>query len=135
MAYVIILHLSPTHESKLDKLLQAATKMPVQQVLETTRIRRDHIYVIPPNKELSMVDGTLRVSPLGRKSGGHQAIDLFFRTLGETHQAKAISIVMSGTGSDGSVGIKTIKEQGGIALAQDPSDAEYDSMPRNAIGT
>jgi two-component system CheB/CheR fusion protein len=135
MAYVIILHLSPTHESKLDKLLQAATKMPVQQVLETTRIRRDHIYVIPPNKELSMVDGTLRVSPLARKSGGHQAIDLFFRTLGETHQAKAISIVMSGTGSDGSVGIKTIKEQGGIALAQEPSEAEYDSMPRNAIGT
>jgi len=135
MAYVIILHLSPTHESKLDKLLQAATPMPVQQVLETTHIERDHIYVIPPNKELSMVDGTLRVSPLARKSGGHQAIDLFFRTLGQTHQTKAISIVMSGTGSDGSVGIKTIKEQGGIALAQDPADAEYDSMPRNAIGT
>jgi two-component system, chemotaxis family, CheB/CheR fusion protein len=71
MAYVIILHLSQTHESKLDKLVQAATQMPVQQVLETTHIRRDHIYVIPPNKELSMVDGTLRVSPLARKSGGH----------------------------------------------------------------
>ena len=134
MAFVIVLHLSPRHESNLDKVLQVATPMPVVQVTEAVRIERDHVYVISPAKQLSMVDGMLQVStPTQRER--HAAIDLFFRTLGETQKARAICIVLSGTGSDGTVGLKSIKEEGGITLAQSPDEAEYDGMPRNAIGT
>jgi len=135
IAFVVILHLSPKHESNLDKLLQNATQMPVQQVNETVHIEKDHVYVISPAKQLSMVDGMLHVSAPVTQHERHAAIDLFFRTLGETHKSRAMCIVLSGTGSDGTVGLKSVKEEGGITLAQEPDEAEYDSMPRNAIGT
>src|SRR5436190_124896 len=135
IAFVVILHLSPKHESNLDKLLQNATQMPVQQVNETVHIEKDHVYVISPAKQLSMVDGMLMVSAPVTQHERHTAIDLFFRTLGETHKSRAMCIVLSGTGSDGTVGLKSVKGEGGITLAQAPDEAEYDSMPRNAIGT
>ena len=135
MAFVIILHLSPKHESNLDKVLQAVTEMPVLQVSEAVEIRKDHIYVISPAKHLSMVHGSLQVSTPPTQRDRHTSIDLFFRTLGETQKARAMCIVLSGTGSDGTVGLKSIKEEGGIAIAQEPGEAEYDSMPRNAIGS
>jgi len=135
MAFVIILHLSPKHESNLDKLLQAVTAMPVMQVNESIEIERNHVYVISPAKHLSMVDGMLQVSAPPSQRDRHTAIDLFFRTLGETKKARAMCIVLSGTGSDGTVGLKSIKEEGGITLAQMPDEAEYDGMPRNAIST
>src|ERR1043165_9130259 len=135
MAFVIVLHLSPKHESNLDKVLQVATPMPVVQVNEAVQIERDHVYVIPPARQLSMVDGTLQVSIPKLQRERHAAIDLFFRTLGETQKARAICIVLSGTGSDGTVGLKSIKEEGGVTLAQSPDEAEYDGMPRNAICT
>jgi two-component system, chemotaxis family, CheB/CheR fusion protein len=135
MAFVVILHLSPKHESSLDKVLQAVTKMPVLQVTEAVQIEKDHIYVISPAKELVMFDGTLQVSATSRQRGRHTAIDLFFRTLAKTKTSRAVCIVLSGTGSDGTVGMKSIKEEGGIAIAQQPDEAEYDEMPRNAILT
>jgi two-component system CheB/CheR fusion protein len=135
MAFVVILHLSPKHKSSADQVLQRATRMPVTQVVETVRIEPDHIYVIPPNRHLTMVDGVLGLNDLDRPRGGHIAIDIFFRTLAEVHRERAVAIVMSGTGSDGAVGLTRIKEQGGITMVQMPADAEHDGMPEAAIAT
>ena len=133
LAFVVILHLSPKHESVADKVLQGSTRMPVIQVTEPTPLEPDHVYVISPNQDLTMSDGHLRVTEAARLRGHHVAIDLFFRTLADTHQDKAVGIVLSGTGADGAVGIARIKEQGGVTFVQSPDDAEYDDMPRSAI--
>jgi two-component system CheB/CheR fusion protein len=135
MAFVIVVHLSPKHESNIAKLLQRVTKMKICQVTEPEVIKENHIYVIPPSKNLLMMDGQLIVEPLNRPRGKHVAIDLFLRTLAETHEEKAVAIVLSGTGSDGAVGVTRIKEKGGITVAQEPNDAEYDGMPRSALET
>lgn len=135
MAFVVILHLSPTHESTADHVLQRATRMPVVQVLEPMEIRPDHVYVIPPNKQLSMFDGSLGVAEFERPRRGHVAIDIFFRTLAEVHRERSVAIVLSGTGSDGAVGLTRIKEQGGVTLVQSPGDAEHEGMPQAAIET
>ncbi|MGJ7918671.1 CheR family methyltransferase, partial [Massilia sp. LXY-6] len=135
MAFVVILHLSPKHKSSADHVLQRATQMPVVQVVKAVEIEPDHVYVIPPNQHLTMVDGFLSLSALERPRGNHIAIDLFFRTLAEVHRERAVAIVMSGTGSDGAVGLTRIKEQGGVTLAQSPADAEHEGMPEAAIGT
>jgi len=135
MAFVVVLHLSPKHPSAAADILQRATTMPVVQVAEPVKIERRHIYVIAPNQQISMVDGLLCVEELDRPRGKHVAIDLFFRTLAEVHCERAIAIVLSGTGSDGAVGLSRIKEQGGVTLVQAPSDAEYEGMPSAAIHT
>lgn len=135
MAFVVILHLSPEHESNLAALLQSYTRMPVTQVNESTHILPNHVYVIPPSKDLSMNDGMLRLSDPERPFGRHVAIDLFFRTLAEAHGSSAAAVVLSGTGSDGTSGMKRVKELGGVTFAQDLADAEYDGMPRSAIAT
>ncbi len=135
MAFVIVLHLSPEHESSIANIVQRATAMPVQQVNESIQIEPEHVYVIPPNHILRMADGRLELSEEPRPRGRHVAIDVFFRTLAQSHGERAISIILSGSGSDGSVGIQQIKEHGGVTLAQSPEDAEFDSMPANAIAT
>jgi two-component system CheB/CheR fusion protein len=135
MAFVVILHLSPKHESTADQVLQRATRMPVLQVTGPVAVEPDHVYVIPPNKQLSMVDSCLTLSDLERPRGGHVAIDMFFRTLAEVHRERAIAIVLSGTGSDGAVGITRIKQEGGFTIAQSLDDAEHDGMPEAAIRT
>jgi len=135
MAFVVIMHLSPKHESAADKILQNVTRMPVRQVTEPVLIEANHIYVIPPALDLSMNDGYLRLLKPERQRGAQVAIDLFFRALADVHHSHAVGIVLSGSGSDGSVGLSRIKEQGGVTLAQTPEDAEYDSMPRSAIET
>jgi two-component system CheB/CheR fusion protein len=135
MAFVIVLHLSPKHPSAAAEILQRATPMPVIQVTSPVKIEPRHIYVIAPNLQISMVDGMLVVKDLERPRGKHVAIDFFFRTLAEVHCERSIAIVLSGTGSDGSVGLSRIKEQGGVTLVQSPSDAEYDGMPNAAIQT
>ena len=135
MAFVVILHLSPRHQSSADHVLQRATRMKVTQVTTPVQLERNHVYVIAPNQQLSMVDGYLSVSEMRRPRGGHVAIDLFFRTLAEVHSERAIAIVLSGTGSDGAVGLTRIKAQGGVTLAQSPPDAEHDGMPQAAIHT
>jgi two-component system CheB/CheR fusion protein len=135
MAFVVILHLSPNHPSSAAAILGRATRMPVIQVSSEVRIEPRHVYVIAPNQQLSMVDDVLAVSELERPRGKHVAIDLFFRTLAEVHCERAIAVVLSGTGSDGAVGLSRIKEQGGVTLVQSPTDAEYEGMPDAAIHT
>jgi two-component system CheB/CheR fusion protein len=135
MAFVVILHLSPTHESNVAEILQRTTQMKVMQVEEPTVIEADHVYVIPPNHDLIMNDGELRLSDPTRVNGKHVAIDLFFRSLAQVHQERAVAIVLSGTGTDGAAGLARVKERGGVTLAQTPEDAEYDGMPKAAIAT
>ena len=135
MAYVVILHMSPEYESKLAEILQSTSSIPVKQVRSQEKIRPNHVYVIPPNRSLEMKDGhvapTERIGLEERRS----PIDLFFRTLADTNDSRAVSVILSGTGSDGSTGIKRIKEHGGVSIAQDPNEAEYADMPKNAIAT
>ncbi|MGW9067499.1 CheR family methyltransferase [Achromobacter animicus] len=136
VAFVVVVHLSPDHESILDKILQASTELPVRQVTKPVPILRDHVYVIPPAASLSMNDGYLRISAGANRPEGRQiAIDEFFRTLADVHTNRAVGIVLSGGGSDGSVGLSRIKEQGGVTFAQLPEEAEHGTMPRNAIST
>ena len=128
MAFVVILHLSPKHESNLDKLLQPSRAMPVHAGQRVGRAsRRDHVYVISPAKHLSMVDGMLQVSapPSRSASGIRRSTSSSARSAKRTGSARSC-IVLSGTGSDGAVGLKRIKEEGGITLAQEPDEAEYD---------
>ncbi|WP_397453683.1 CheR family methyltransferase [Pseudomonas sp. NA-150] len=135
MAFVIILHLSPDHQSIADKIIQESTKMPVLQVTQTVPIQKNHIYVISPAQQLAMNDGYLNISPAVSTLARHTAIDLFFRDLADVHRERAFCVVLSGSGSDGAVGLSRIKEQGGITLVQSPEDAEFDGMPRAAIET
>ena len=135
MAFVVVLHLSPTHESNVAAILQRATTLTVMQVTGRTAIAADHVYVIPPNKDLNMDDGHLTLRDPTRERGPHVAVDLFLRTLAEAHTDRAFAIILSGLGSDGAVGVQRINECGGVTIAQRPSDAEFDSMPRAAIAT
>ncbi len=135
MAFVIILHLSPDHQSIADQIIQESTRMPVLQVTQPVPIKKNCVYVISPAHSLTMNDGYLRVSPAGSPQARHTAIDLFFRDLADVHRERAFCLVLSGTGSDGAVGLSRIKEQGGVTLVQVPEDAEFDGMPRAAIET
>jgi two-component system CheB/CheR fusion protein len=132
-AFVVVLHLSPRHASSLPTVLQAATRMNVSTVTEAVPIEPDHVYVIPPNRLLSMNDGYLRVTDMERARARPVAADLFFRTLTIVHRERAVAVVLSGTGSDGAFGLGRVKGEGGITLAQ--TDAEFDGMPRAAIAT
>ncbi|KQW54330.1 CheR family methyltransferase [Variovorax sp. Root411] len=135
MAFVVILHLSPDHESSAAEILQRTTDMPVNQAAGTMPIEVDHIYVIPPGVALTMNDGTLQVTPGERPTGRAMAADVFFRTLAQVHLERAVSIVLSGTGSDGAIGLTRIKEHGGLTMAQSPEDATHEGMPLAAIAT
>jgi two-component system CheB/CheR fusion protein len=133
MAFVVVVHLSPNHESHVDQILRRATKMPTVQVNQTVPIRKDHVYVISPALDLQMRDGQLQVSVKQGHKNPPVVIDLFFRTLAEAHKGRAIAILLSGTGADGSIGMARIKEQGGITMAQLPEDAQFEGMPLSAI--
>ncbi|MDQ3917089.1 MAG: histidine kinase, partial [Acidobacteriota bacterium] len=135
MAYVVILHLSPEHESHLAEVLQAATEMPVTQVRGSVRIKPNRVYVIPPNRSLAINDGRLALSRVKGVEERRAPVDIFFRTLAESKHERAVSVVLSGTGADGSMGMKRVKELGGICVAQDPREAEYSDMPRHSVAT
>src|ERR1043165_2733168 len=122
MAYVVILHLSPEHESHLAEVLQVATEMPVMQVSGSVQIEPNHIYVIPPNKSLAMSDGQLALSEVKRIEERRAPVDIFFRTLAHSKSSRAVCVVLSGTGSDGSMGMKRVKEMGGVCIVQDPKE-------------
>src|SRR5438045_377095 len=119
MAFVVVVHLSPKHASNLTSVLQAVTPIRVVSADEATAIEADTIYVIPPNKMLSMNDGYVRVTDLDRPRGTQVVIDLFFRTLAVVHRERAMAVVLSGTGADGAVGITRIKEEGGVSIVQE----------------
>jgi two-component system CheB/CheR fusion protein len=134
MAYVVILHLSPDFESRLAEILQKVTPIPVSQVQEDRiKVKPDHVYVIAPNKSLSMSDGHLSISSIESFEERRAPIDIFFRTLADSNDGRAVGVVLSGTGADGSMGMRRIKENGGIILVQQPEEAEYQDMPRNSI--
>ncbi len=133
MAFIVIMHLSPEHESSMAELLQMQTTLKVTQANDQDEIEEGHVYVIPPNKIRSVGDSHLELSEVDHQK--EAVIDLFFRSLGKGHGRKCVSIVLSGTGSDGSTGLKTVKEEGGMAIVQDPKEAKYDGMPRSAINT
>ena len=132
MALVVILHLA-SGPSAADKVLQRATGMPVVQVTHTMPILPDKVYVIPPDRCLKMSDGHLVLDELERRAARPVAVDIFLRTLAEAHGERAIGVVLSGMGSDGTAGLACIKELGGVTIAQLPADAEEGAMPRSAI--
>ena len=135
MAFVVIVHLSPDHESSLSDILQRSTGMPVEAATDSCKVEPDHVYVIPPGKHLSLTHGNLRLSELPREHAKRLTVDLFFRSLADTHGAHSVGIVFSGLDGDGALGVKRIKERGGLTVAQDPDEAEHPSMPRSAINT
>ena len=135
MAFVVILHLSEQYESNLAEILQKATRMPVGQVTSTLKVEPNQVYVIPPAKQLIMAEGFIRVTDSERVRGRRMPIDLFFRSLADGYERHSVAIILSGTGSDGTLGLKRIKECGGIVFAQEPSEAEFDDMPQSAIET
>jgi two-component system, chemotaxis family, CheB/CheR fusion protein len=132
MAFVLVQHLDPTHESALITLLSRSTSLPVCEITNKLRVEPNHIYVIPPNVSLIITKGLLRLQPRDRTSHGQRTIDSFFTSLAEDQQEWAIGVILSGVASDGTAGLEAIKAEGGITFAQDDS-AEYDSMPRSAI--
>ena len=135
MAFVIVLHLSPQYDSNADQLIQRVTRLPVIKVTKKTKIEKNHIYIIAPRMQILMNDGHLEVIELQRERGKFTEIDTFFRTLAEVHRERAIAIILSGSGSDGSVGIVRIKGEGGVTLVQAAADAEHDGMPTAALAT
>ena len=134
MAYVLVQHLHPGHESMLPDILQKVTKIPVLEISDDIKVMSDHIYIIPSNKMMIANDGVLRLTPrTSNKNELNLPIDLFFASLAEVHQSHSIGVVLSGTASDGTKGLKAIKEHGGITFAQDEDSAAYNSMPDSAI--
>lgn len=135
LAFVVILHLSPEYESQLTAILQTVTTMPVVQVTEAMPVDGNRVYVIPPGQHLRLRDGMIQPIDRDETHNRHAPIDLFFRSLAEIYGGRAAAIVLSGSGADGTLGIKQVKERGGLVLVQDPTEAEHDSMPRYALAT
>ena len=135
MVFVVVLHLSPEHDSSLAEMLQRVTSMPVVQASDEVEVRPNCVYVIPPGKHLASADGRLQLRDLTSDRGKRMAVDVFFRTLAETHGPHAAAVVLSGADGDGAIGLKRVKERGGLTIAQDPSEAEYPGMPSTAIET
>ncbi len=133
MAYAIIQHLDPTNKGMLPELLQRITPMHVFQVKDRMVVKPDCIYVIPPNKSMSILKGVLHLFEPMESRGLRLPVDFFLRSLADDRNERSIGVILSGMGSDGSIGIRAIKEKNGIVLVQDPADAKYNSMPRNAI--
>jgi two-component system, chemotaxis family, CheB/CheR fusion protein len=132
-AFVLVQHLDPTRESILPSLLSRATSMPVGEARDGMRIEADQVHVIPPGMDIAIADGHLRLVPRPERRSPHMPLDPFLSTLADVQGSRAIAVILSGTGSDGTLGCKAVKTAGGIAFAQDPATATYDGMPRSAI--
>ncbi len=126
LAFVIVVHLNPKKDSHLAELLEKHVSMPVQQVTETVPIEPNHIYVIPPNANLDTIDTHLRLSKLEEQRIKRAPIDHFLRTLATTHPHHAIGVILTGVGSDGTLGVREIKGKGGMVIVQDPTEAEFE---------
>ena len=133
LAYVVIQHLDPTQKGLLPELLQRSTLMQVYQVTDGMHVKPNCVYVIPPNKSMSILKGVLYLFEPLESRGMRLPVDFFMRSLADDQQERAVGVILSGMGSDGTIGIQTIKENNGIVAAQDPETAKYDSMPRSAI--
>jgi len=133
VAYILVQHLEPSHDSMLVEILQKIASIPVHEITNNVRVEPNRVYVIPSNKLLMAHEGRLELSPRGPKGEKNMPIDLFFTSLSEVHHSQAIGVVLSGTGTDGTLGLKAIKEQGGFTFAQEPQSASYSGMPQSAI--
>jgi len=133
IAFVVIQHLDPNHVGIMPELLQRTTEMKVVQVTDHLQIEPNHVYVIPPNKSMSILNGYLHLFEPVELRGLRLPIDYFFRSLAEDQHEKSIGVILSGMGSDGSLGLKAIKEKNGIVLVQDPLTAKFDGMPQSAV--
>jgi two-component system, chemotaxis family, CheB/CheR fusion protein len=134
-AYVLVQHLDPNHESMLADLLSRRTPMPVRQVTDGMPIEPNHVYLIPPNASLVIEKARLRLAEFVEPRGFRRPIDVFFRSLATDQGSNAACVVLSGTGGDGSEGLRAVKEAGGLTLVQDPETAKYDGMPKSAVAT
>ncbi len=134
-ALILVQHLEPNHESLLADLLQKVSSIPIAEIADKVVIEIDHIYILPPNKSLTTADGRLLLSPRPPKDMKNMPIDVFFSSLAETYREHAIGVVLSGSATDGTLGLKEIKEQGGFTFAQDPKSAAFSGMPQSAIET
>jgi two-component system, chemotaxis family, CheB/CheR fusion protein len=135
MAFVLIQHLDPKHHSILAELLSKKTKMPVDEARDKMRVEPNHVYVIPPDKSMYISDHVLRLGPRQITHGVHMPIDQFMRSLAEAHGSSSVGVILSGTGSDGTLGLREIQAQGGVTMVQDEVTAKYEGMPRSAIAT
>ncbi len=135
LAFVVVMHLSPDYESNLAAVLQQKTSMPVLQVTGPVKVKPNHVYVIPPQHQLTFEDSTLTLVEPQQAEGRRVTIDLFFRTLAQAYGQRAVSVILSGSDADGVIGLKHVRAQGGVTMAQDPDEAEYESMPVTAIST
>ena len=133
MGFVFVQHLSPTHESMLVAILGRMTRMPVSEVTDGTRVEKNQLYVIPPNTNMRIQNGVLKLESRNQSEKPPLPIDRFFRSLADDQRERAIAIVLSGTGSDGAEGARAVKAEGGMSIAQDPASARYGSMPEKAI--
>ena len=133
MAFVIVQHLDPTHKGIMSELLQRATGMKVSQVRDRMQVRPDCVYVIPPNRDMTILHGVLHLFEPAAPRGLRLPIDLFFRSLAQDQQQQSVGVILSGMGSDGTLGLRAIKEMAGVALVQDPATAKFDSMPRSVV--
>ena len=135
IAFVIVAHLDPDHVSILPEIIQKKTEMKVQQVTDNMPVEPNSVYIIPPNKEMAILNGTLQLLEMSRPRGTNLPIDTFFRTLAQDQSTNAVGIILSGTGTDGTVGIRAIKGEAGMVMVQEVESAKYDGMPRSAIAT
>ncbi len=135
MAFVLVAHLDPTHESAMTELLSRATSMRVLQVYDRVPLKVNQVYVIPPGKDMTISDGLLRLVKRERQGTVHLPIDRFFRSLAMEMGNRAIGVVLSGTASDGTLGVAAIKGEGGFTIAQDTASAKWSGMPSSAISS
>jgi two-component system CheB/CheR fusion protein len=135
MAFVVVIHLMPDHESRMVELLQRSTAMPVEAATDGLKVRPNRVYVIPPDHDMSLLHGTLLLFTPTQGRGKRLPIDFFFQSLAKDARERAVCVIFSGLGSDGTVGLKMVMENFGMVMVQAPETAEYDSMPRSAIAT
>src|SRR5437773_2974440 len=135
LALVLVQHLDPKHPSILTDILSRVTRIPVVEVKHGMRVEPGHVYVMPPNTRMTIVEGVLNLAPRSADRGPHMPIDHFLRSLSEDQGSRAIAIILSGSASDGALGLKAVKAEGGITFAEAPQLAKFDSMPRSAVAS
>ena len=135
MAFVLVQHLAPDHKSILTDLIRRFTRMPVFEVEDGMEVQNNCVYIIPPNCDMALLNGTLQLLESVTPRGQRLPIDFFFRSLAQDQRERAIGVVLSGCGSDGTLGVRAIKGEGGMVIAQNPESAEFNGMPRCAIAT
>jgi two-component system, chemotaxis family, CheB/CheR fusion protein len=134
LAYVVIIHLSPNHPSQLGEILANCTAMPVEQVEGKMRLKPNHVFVIPPDRELVIEGDDVAARPFAEPHGHRAPIDMFFRSVAQG-RGDGLSVVLTGAGSDGALDVRAVKAGGDVVFVQDPSEAAYSMMPRSAIAT